>query len=52
MVSPVNVNPDTTVSNSCNNWVCCTKKKLRKKPQQTAKKVAQLQHKIRDEATA
>lgn len=23
--TPVSVNPDTTVSNSCNNWKCCWK---------------------------
>ena len=50
MTPAVTVNPDTKVSNSCNNWFCCTKKKKSVNKETVAKVVAN-QRKMSYEST-
>lgn len=48
MSAPMSVHPDTKVSNSCNNWFCCTKKKsVSTEVQKTAQKALEVAEKYR-----
>lgn len=47
MSAPMSVNPETKVSNSCNNWFCCTKKKSTKSSKDIDHKVQEVAEKYR-----
>lgn len=47
MSAPLSVAPKTEVSNSCNNWSCCAKKKDVKHSHSTAQKTQEVAEKYR-----
>jgi len=47
MTAPLSIAPKTEVSNSCNNWLCCSKKKNVNKHHDTAKKTQEVADKYR-----
>ena len=47
MTTPIAINPTTKVDNSCNNWFCCTKKKVKKEVEKTSIKATHVAERVR-----
>lgn len=55
MSAPFTVNPKAELNVSCNNWFCCTKKKVKKEPEpqsmeETSEKVEVVHQKYRKQS--